>query len=123
MNAGALGVEILISGKIPSTRAKSWRFYQGYLKKSGDVAFIGVRKAYAAAQLKSGTIGVQVSIMPPTTKLPDHIQFIEEAKVEEVKAAKEEKPESGEKEGAKTEEETPEEMPTEPKEEAEEQKK
>ena len=35
MRAGALGIEILISGKIPSDRSKSWRFYQGYLKKSG----------------------------------------------------------------------------------------
>ncbi|MBN4048978.1 30S ribosomal protein S3, partial [archaeon AH-315-M20] len=26
MNAGALGVEIIVSGKIPSSRAKSWRF-------------------------------------------------------------------------------------------------
>src|SRR3989338_3957706 len=34
MNAGAMGVEILISGKIPSSRAKRWRFYQGFLKKS-----------------------------------------------------------------------------------------
>src|SRR3989338_3984709 len=32
MNAGAMGVEIIVSGKIPSSRAKSWRFYAGYLK-------------------------------------------------------------------------------------------
>ncbi|MBI4151316.1 30S ribosomal protein S3, partial [Candidatus Woesearchaeota archaeon] len=29
MNAGALGIEIKISGKVPSARAKSWRFYNG----------------------------------------------------------------------------------------------
>ena len=44
MNAGALGVEIIISGKVPSARAKSWRFYTGYLKKCGDVA-LSVRTA------------------------------------------------------------------------------
>ena len=38
MNAGALGVEIRFSGKLPSSRAKSWRFAQGYLKKTGDSA-------------------------------------------------------------------------------------
>ncbi|HDK42583.1 MAG TPA: 30S ribosomal protein S3 [Candidatus Pacearchaeota archaeon] len=38
MNAGALGVEIRLSGKLPSSRAKSWRFAQGYLKKTGDSA-------------------------------------------------------------------------------------
>ena len=36
--AGALGIELIISGKIPGARARSWRFYQGYLKKCGDVA-------------------------------------------------------------------------------------
>jgi len=75
MGAGAMGIEILISGKIPSSRAKSWRFYQGYLKKSGNVSSQGVRKAYAAAKLKSGIVGVQVRIMPSTVKLPDDIEL------------------------------------------------
>ncbi len=35
INAGALGVEIRLSGKLPGSRAKSWRFAQGYLKKTG----------------------------------------------------------------------------------------
>ena len=34
MGAGALGIEVMISGKIPSARAKAWRFWQGYMKKS-----------------------------------------------------------------------------------------
>lgn len=79
MGAGARGIEILISGKIPSSRAKRWRFYQGYLKKCGDIAVVGVRKAYAAAQLKTGTVGIQVRIMPPDLKLPDEVIFLEEA--------------------------------------------
>ncbi len=86
MNAGALGVEIIISGKVPSARAKRWRFYQGYLKKSGDIANM-VLKAYAAAQLKTGTVGIQVSIMPPDIKLPDDMSMKDsrdEAVVEEV---------------------------------------
>ena len=75
MNSGARGVEITISGKIPGARAKSWRFYRGYLKKSGSIATEGVKTAYAYAQLKTGTIGVKVSIMPPDIKLPDDVQF------------------------------------------------
>ena len=55
MNAGALGIEIIISGKIPGARAKSWRFYTGYLKKCGDVA-LSVRAAKKSALLKSGII-------------------------------------------------------------------
>ena len=87
MDAGALGVEIIVSGKIPSSRAKSWRFYSGYLKKCGDIAIVGVDKAHLQAKLKTGVVGVKVSIMPPGTKLPDKIELIEqkEEKVEEVK--------------------------------------
>jgi len=88
MNAGALGIEVVVSGKVPSARAKRWRFYQGYLKKSGDIAISGVRKAYSAAQLKSGTIGIQVRIMPPI-ELPDKIKIKTEKEAEEAQAAKE----------------------------------
>jgi len=107
MNAGAMGVEITISGKVPSARAKRWRFYSGYLKKCGHVAQVGVDTAYAAAKLKSGIVGIQVRIMPPGTKLPDDIGLIEEKKevVEEVKKEepKVSKPSKEEKEGKKEE--------------------
>lgn len=87
MDAGALGIEILMSGKIPGARAKTWRFYQGYLKKCGEISLVGVNKAYAKAQLKTGTIGIQVRIMPPTTKLPDDVTILEETEVTEENAA------------------------------------
>ncbi len=74
MNAGALGIEILISGKVPSARAKTWRFNSGYLKKCGNIAVEGVKRAKAVTILKTGEIGVQVAIMPPTIKLPDAIK-------------------------------------------------
>ena len=92
MGNGALGIEILISGKIPSSRAKSWRFYQGYLKKCGDIALTGVNTAHATAKLKTGVIGIKVSIMPPDIKLPDYIELREEKEeiVEEVKEEKKE---------------------------------
>lgn len=92
MSAGALGVEIIISGKIPSARAKSWRFYQGYLKKCGDIVE-GVRGAHARAQLKIGTIGIKVKIMPADIKLPDDIKLTKEKIeiIEEVKEGEEKK--------------------------------
>ncbi|MFH1212365.1 MAG: 30S ribosomal protein S3 [Candidatus Woesearchaeota archaeon] len=89
MRAGALGIEILLSGRIPSARAKTWRFYNGYLKKCGDVAITGVDTAYAVAKLKTGVVGIQVRIMPATTRLPDNIEFKkEETFVEEITAEK-----------------------------------
>jgi len=101
MSSGALGVEILISGKIPSSRAKRWRFYQGYLKKSGDISVMGVDKAYSTAHLKTGAVGIQVRIMPPDVKLPDDVKLFDEKEeiIEEIK----EKVKEEEKEEVKTE--------------------
>lgn len=94
MGSGAMGIEILISGKIPSSRAKRWRFYQGYLKKCGDIALVGVDRAYAIAQIKTGIVGIQVRIMPSGTKLPDHIELLDEPAevIEEMKDVPEKKP-------------------------------
>ena len=72
MGSGALGAEIRLNGKLPGSRAKSWRFAQGYLKKTGDDAKV-VDKAKTRAQTKPGTIGVKVSILPPYAVLKDKI--------------------------------------------------
>lgn len=85
MRSGALGCEILITGKIPSARAKRWRFYQGYLKKSGDVAMSQVNVAYTYARLKTGTVGIQIRIMLPDTKLPDVVNMKKTEVIEEEK--------------------------------------
>ena len=78
MGAGALGIEILFSGKIPGARARTWRFWQCYMKKSGSVSQSQVRRSIKTANLKSGVVGIVVSILPPTVKLPDDIKFLEE---------------------------------------------
>lgn len=98
MNSGAYGVEIIISGKIPSARAKSWRFYMGYLKKCGDISVSGVRRAQASALLKSGIIGIKVAIMPPDVVLPDRIEVLSEAvQVVEAVPQKEDTPDDSSK--------------------------
>lgn len=107
MDANALGIEIIISGKIPSSRAKSWRFYSGYLKKRGDISLSGVDSANRQAKLKTGIIGVKIRIMGPHTKLPDKIQLREEKEevIEEVKEEETKKEEkSKEKEDQKIKE-------------------
>jgi len=70
--AGALGAEILLSGKLPSAKARAWRFTFGYLYKTGyPVNF--VNHALAVAQTKPGSIGIKVDILPPDAKLLDKI--------------------------------------------------
>ncbi len=81
MKSGALGVEIVLSGKVPSSRAKSWRVSAGYLRKCGDIAIEGIKTAQRQARLKSGVVGVKVSITPKDLDLIDKID-VEKAKVQ-----------------------------------------
>lgn len=101
LEAGAIGAEIVISGKVPSTRARRWRFSAGYLKKSGDIAENYISTAKVVAHLKIGSIGVKVTIIPPTVVMPDSITIKEEEKpeikVEELKETPEELKEVEEK--------------------------
>jgi small subunit ribosomal protein S3 len=78
MAAGAIGAEIVIGGRgVPGSRAKSWRFSAGYLKKSGSIAEDEVDKASVTALLKTGAVGVKVLIMHPDIELPDKIRIID----------------------------------------------
>jgi len=109
IETGAVGAEIVISGRgVPSTRSKTWRFSAGHLKKSGDVAENLIKKGFAVAHLKSGSIGVKVSILTPDIILPDTIKIkgiVMEPQVEEKieKEVKEEIKEELQKEGMKKE--------------------
>ncbi len=77
MEAGALGVEIRLNGKLPSSRAKPWRFAQGYLNKTGESAKV-VDRAQARAETKPGTVGIKVSILSPDAIIVDRINVTED---------------------------------------------
>src|SRR3989344_1385270 len=72
MKSGALGTEISLSGKLPSERAKTWRFAQGYLKKTGNPSKV-VMRAQAQATTPMGVVGIKVSILPPDAHIHDQI--------------------------------------------------
>ncbi|RLI11106.1 30S ribosomal protein S3 [Candidatus Bathyarchaeota archaeon] len=96
MEAGALGVEIIISGKLRTERARYEKFKAGYMPKCGDPALKYMRKAEVHVQLKPGIFGVKVRIMPPDAKFPDKIQIIENLPSEETETAEEESEKTGE---------------------------
>ena len=74
---------------MPSSRAKTWRFLAGHLKKSGDVSENLIKRGLSVARLKSGSVGVKVNILTPDIKLPDDIKFIERpVEVKEIKKEK-----------------------------------
>jgi len=65
MDAGAVGAEIVISGKLTSERARSEKFRAGKVYKTGHQASYIVDKAVAHALLKPGIYGVKVLIVKP----------------------------------------------------------
>ena len=88
MEAGALGAEIIIRGKLRTERARYEKFKQGYLPKSGEPALRNMREAVLHVQLKPGMYGIRVRIMPPDASFPDQIKLIEIPQEEPVKAEK-----------------------------------
>lgn len=67
MNAGALGVAVRISGKVYSTYSQSYRFADGKIIHSGEIANKFVDKGKTSALVKTGKIGVKVKIAKPQT--------------------------------------------------------
>lgn len=94
MEAGALGAEIIISGKLRSDRSRYEKFRTGYMPKSGEPPRKYTRKAEVSVQLKPGILGVKVRIMPPEAKFPDQVQIVEEEIVEEEKVEEEKETET-----------------------------
>jgi small subunit ribosomal protein S3 len=84
MEAGALGAEIVISGKLRTERARFEKFRAGYFPRCGNPALTYMKKAEVHVQLKPGIIGVRVKIMPPDAQFPDKIQITQEPPAEEI---------------------------------------
>ncbi len=62
MNAGALGAEVIISGKLRSERANFEKYTMGIVPKSGELANTIVKEAVAHLQLRLGTYGIKIKI-------------------------------------------------------------
>lgn len=76
-DAGALGAEIIISGKLRTERARREKFRAGYVPKAGEPAIKYVRKAVFHVQLKPGIFGVKVRILPSEVRFPDRVEVLE----------------------------------------------
>lgn len=64
MEAGARGVEVVISGKLTSERARFEKYSAGSIYKSGQPSEL-VDEAVIQVLLKPGVYGVRVKILPP----------------------------------------------------------
>jgi small subunit ribosomal protein S3 len=81
IEAGALGVEICIRGKLTTDRARYEKYRAGYLPAVGEAISRILRTAVVDTQLKQGLFGISVKLMPPNVTLPDKptIKEIEQA--------------------------------------------
>jgi len=77
MEAGALGCEVIISGKLTGPRSRTEKIVAGYIKHAGKPAEDLVKKGFAIAKRKLGVIGVSVWIVPPDAELPDDFKVVE----------------------------------------------
>jgi len=92
MESGAKGCEVIVSGKLRAQRAKSMKFRDGYMLKSGNPTNHYIDKAVRHVMLRQGILGVKVAIMlpydpkgerGPKTPQPDVVK-VREPKEEEV---------------------------------------
>ena len=65
MENGAKGCEVTISGKLRAQRAKSMKFKDGYMVKSGDSVNHFTDVSVRHIQMKQGMLGIKVAIMMP----------------------------------------------------------
>ena len=84
MDAGALGAEIVLSGKVTGARSRVEKFNRGYIKHNGEPASEVVDEGQGVSVMKLGTIGVTVKIIPPGAELPDDFTIAEDAEIEAV---------------------------------------
>ena len=70
MEFGAIGCEIIITGKMMGERSRRERFNAGYIKKCGNTAKTDVDTAYVVATPRLGNIGIWVKI---ANKPPVHL--------------------------------------------------
>lgn len=71
VEAGALGVEIVIRGKLTTDRARYEKYRAGYLPAVGETIGRLLRSAVVDIQLKQGLFGISVKLMPPNVTFPD----------------------------------------------------
>jgi small subunit ribosomal protein S3e len=86
MEAGAKGVEVVVSGKLRAARAKSMKFIDGFMIHSGQPAKDYIDYAVRHVLLRQGVLGVKVKIMQewdpsgkvgPKKPLPDLVTILE----------------------------------------------
>jgi small subunit ribosomal protein S3 len=87
MGAGALGAEVIVSGKLTSERAKYEKIKEGKVFKTGYHLDVVVDRAVAYANLKPGIFGVEIIIAKPLQPA-DYMRIRGEEELKQIELAK-----------------------------------
>merc|ERR1712018_655786 len=86
MDSGAIGCEVIVSGKVRAQRAKAMKFQEGYLFTTGHPSKTYVESAVRSVEMKQGVLGLKVRSMKPhdpdgkngpTERIPDNVEVLE----------------------------------------------
>merc|ERR1712130_166170 len=89
MESGALGCEVIVSGKLRAQRAKSMKFSDGYMIKAGNPSRDFIDSAVRHVLLRQGVLGIKFNVMlpfdpqgktGPKTPMPDKVDILEPPK-------------------------------------------
>ena len=97
MESGAMGAEVIISGKLRAQRAKAMKFKDGFMISTGHPKVDFIESATRNVEMRQGMLGITVRIMKdhdptgrngPRNPLPDQVKIIEPKEDDVVPAAK-----------------------------------
>jgi len=74
MDSGAIGAQIIISGKLGGGKGVTGKFQEGYLKHCGEPARTLVDYGFEEAQTRPGKIGIKVRIMKEFQDITGHVR-------------------------------------------------
>lgn len=95
--AGAIGAQIRLAGKLTSERSRFEKYTFGYIPSTGEPKERQLRVATRNLLMPQGLLGIKVKILPPNARFPDQVEILkpqaqqpQEEKKEVEKADKEE---------------------------------
>ena len=74
--AGALGAQIRLAGKLTSERSRFEKYTFGYIPSTGEPKERQLRVATRNLLLPQGLLGIKVKILPPDARFPDQVTIL-----------------------------------------------
>jgi len=74
--AGAIGAQVRLAGKLTSERSRFEKYTFGYIPSTGEPKERQLRVATMNLLLPQGLLGIKVKILPPSAKFPDQVEVL-----------------------------------------------